>query len=125
MRKITLIFIKIISVSLFLLAISFFVIEYRASEVSLQECRIIEGIANRVEIGGADDIVFTIESGKTSYYINRGLEKELDPQDLKNDLIGKKITIYYSDHTNILSGKNPSRQIRILKLGEQMVYNEL
>ena len=102
---------------LFLFVISFLIFEYKNVEIPESECEIIEGIVTGIGEGGVKDVKFTLAGTKNCFYINRGLENQFNLADLERQILGKKVTIFYSNHTNILSGKNPSRHIRKLKIG--------
>ena len=83
----------------------------------------IEGTLRGIAEGGIKDVAFTLANDRTCYYINRGLKNRFKLKDLQK-LVGKEVTIFYSDHTNILSGENPSRHIRELYIGNQVFYSE-
>ena len=108
----------------FLFIISFLIIEYKSVEIPDNECEVIEGIVTGIGEGGVKDVIFTLAGTKNSFYINRGLENQFNLKDLEREILGKKVTILYSNHTNILSGKNPSRHIRKLKIGRNTFYSE-
>lgn len=108
----------------FLFIISFLIIEYKSVEIPESECEIIEGIVTGIAEGGVKDVTFTLAGTKNCFYINRGLENQVNLADLEREILGKKVTIFYSNHTNILSGKNSSRHIRKLKIGSSTFYSE-
>src|SRR5690554_4016286 len=51
-----------------------------------------------VEKGGMFDIQIHINNDDRIYYVNRGAENGLDPNEMNNELAGSEIEIHYADH---------------------------
>jgi len=75
-----------------------------------------------IEEGGIKDAVFNIGNGKNTFYINRGFEA-FNAAELKS-LIGKIVTIYYSDCWTILDPFNKgSKNIEKLVVNNAVFFN--
>ena len=86
----------------------------------------ITGTVAHIYEGGEQDAAFRLEEYKGKmYYINRGLENGLDLGELKTNLLGKKITLKYSDHWTPLDPTNSINHICILEHEGQVLYSEL
>jgi hypothetical protein len=67
------------------------------------------------------DISFTIEGSERSYYINRGLEKGLSCDQLREKLVGKEVEISHATFfANVSTG-----HINRLACNNEVVYSEL
>ena len=73
---------------------------------------------------GENDIVIELSGHDDSFYINRGLEKNLDIQDLQSALLGEKIELVYISHWTPLRNITPRHIAEISKKG-QIIYTEL
>ncbi len=74
-----------------------------------------------IEEGGIKDAVFKIGNGKNTFYINRGFEA-FKAAELKS-LIGKTVTIYYSDCWSILDPFNKgSKNIEKLVVNNSVFF---
>lgn len=98
--------------------------KYKSTEIPERDCKKTEGIVTKIGEGGVKDISINLAENDTSFYINRGLENLFDLEDLRNEMLGKKVTIFYSDPTNVLSSQNLSRHIRKLDIGNKTFYSE-
>lgn len=75
-----------------------------------------------IEEGGIKDAVFKIGNSKNTFYINRGFEAS-NAVELKT-LIGKTVTIYYSDCWTILDPfNNGSKNIEKLAVNNAVIFN--
>lgn len=86
----------------------------------------ISGTVAHVFEGGENDANFLLEehSGKM-FYINRGLENGLDLENLKTNLLGKKVTLKYPDYWTPLDPRNANKHVCILEHKGQVLYSEL
>ena len=83
------------------------------------------GVVKDIYSNQGNDIVFTIENNKRRYYINRGLELGLHLEDLKQELIGKEITIKYPKYWTPLDWNNQIRHLSKLEFRDKVLFNEL
>lgn len=72
---------------------------------------------------GENDIVIKLSGQDGSFYINRGLEKNLSIQQLQSDLLGEKIELVYISHWSPLASHTPRHIAEISKKGE-IIYTE-
>lgn len=84
----------------------------------------VNGVLANIHDGPSGDIVFSLEADRVHYYINRGLEQGLITQDLKEQLLGQKITIEYADHWTPLDPANSGEHMTGLLLKEVSIYKE-
>src|SRR5688572_28431155 len=63
-----------------------------------EECVSLKGTVTDVYEGGVKDVVLTLHGLKKFYYVNRGLERGLDVNTLKEQLINEEVIIKYPDH---------------------------
>ncbi len=86
-----------------------------------------KGIVENIYETGDKDITFILKGNNNSFYINRGIEKGLNVQDLKVLLKGKEVILKYPDYKNVFSRFAKKRSIHISKVQfeEQVLYNEL
>lgn len=66
------------------------------------QCRMEEGTVISIEESGTNDVLFTLEDADAKYFINRGLEKGLDLNKLRHQLVGQDITILYPPHWSLI-----------------------
>ncbi|NNE29337.1 MAG: hypothetical protein HKN16_06860 [Saprospiraceae bacterium] len=83
------------------------------------------GTVERIYEGGVKDVVFRLEGDPTRYYINRGLENDLNLETLRADLLGKNVTIKYPKYWTPLDPKNCIRHLSKLEFEGRVIFNEL
>jgi hypothetical protein len=106
-----------------LLVILFISIEYKATEVPEDQCKIAEGVVTEINEGGIKDVVISL-GGEKKFYINRGLDSKFELNVLQNEIVGKRVKISYSDHQSILANNNSSHHIRKMEIGLKTFYTE-
>jgi len=72
---------------------------------------------------GENDIVVKLIGQDGSFYINRGLEKNLEIKDLQSELLGEQIELVYISHWTPLTKDMPRHIAEISKKGE-IFYSE-
>jgi hypothetical protein len=101
---------------------SLFVIKAIFQNSNSQNLQKHSGEVFSIEKGGIKDAVFKIGNGKNTFYINRGFEA-FNATELKS-LIGKTVTIYYSDCKTILDPFNKgSKNIEKLVVNNSIFFN--
>lgn len=83
-----------------------------------EACVVLEITVTEILEGSTHDIVFK-DSGTDSYYINRGLEKGLDIEELNKQLLNKKVTLHLPKFPI-----GTSEHIAQLSLDNTVVYSE-
>jgi len=92
---------------------------------SVEQCLKVEGKVIDIIDAGSYDIRFIIEGDHSIYYINRGLERGLNLDELKNKLIGKTATFYYPEHFSILDPNNNSRHLNQVNFQDEIIFTEI
>jgi hypothetical protein len=84
--------------------------------------RYVEGIVSEVYEGdGENDIVIKLSDQAGSFYINRGLEKNLEIQSLQSELLGEKIELVYISHW---TPREMPRHIAEISKNSKIIYTE-
>jgi len=98
MRKHTKIIVRIISLLLAIpiLVLAFMVFVIGPVDTSRANSVQFTGVISAIEEGSSYDIIFHFEDHPDRYYINRGLERGLTLQDLKNQLVGKEVILWHA-----------------------------
>lgn len=85
----------------------------------------ITGIVSEIYSNKGNDIIFIVENTNQKFYINRGLENNLELEDLKNKLIGQVVTMKYPKYWTPLDWNNSIRHISKLEFRDKVLFNEL
>jgi hypothetical protein len=83
------------------------------------------GTVTEIYEGGENDVVFRFAETTRRFYINRGLENGLELNQLREELIGKEITVKYPHYWTPLDWNNTVRHISKVEFGENVIFNEL
>ena len=81
----------------------------------------------RITEGSERNIIFKLDQGEGTYFINHGLDKGLNLDTLQKELINQKVTVLYLK-SGFASGFSPvasTKHITELKMGNQVIYSEL
>lgn len=114
----------LIALSVMLLVIAVLVL--RPVPIIHENNAIIEkGIVTEIYDGGGRDIVFLLESNKRKFYINRGLQKGLKLNALKQKLIGNQIVLKYPKYWTPLDWNNKTKHISKIEFNNEIVFSEL
>ena len=71
------------------------------------------------------DIVLKIEGDKCTYYINRGLDNDLDVASLRSQILNKNVSLYYTKSANLLAGLIKTRHLSRVQFEGELIYNEI
>ena len=93
--------------------------------VEEDKCKIFEGTVVEIFEGAEYDIVFTFKEETTHFYINRGLERGLNLNTLRNDLVNNKITVKYPRYWTPLDPSNSTRHLSKLEFDGITIFSEL
>ncbi|WP_299605069.1 hypothetical protein [uncultured Aquimarina sp.] len=85
----------------------------------------ITGVVTKVEEKSGFDIAITLENDDHYYYINRGLEQGLTIQQLQEELIGKKVTLYSIHRWTIFTRDKIMGHISKLVVDDRVIFNEI
>jgi len=101
-----------------LLVISFLLKSCIIQNPQPEECEVKEIVVAKIYEGGVKDIVFALENGDF-YYINRGLEQGLTLEDMRAEVLNKKVTLHLAK-----TWTGTTNHIAQLALGEQVIFTE-
>lgn len=87
-------------------------------------CSILKGQVIEIYESGVNDVVFKLQGHNEEFYINRGLERGLDLNKLKADLMTKSIVLTYPNHWTPLDPFNSVRHISEVALDEKLIFSE-
>jgi len=120
---------KVLRVSILLLFLAFVIILFllvRPATINRENSIEVKAVVTGVSEGGLKDIVISLKDARDIYYINKGIEKGLNVDDLNKKLIKKSVTILYAK-PRMLSRFGPmtdTRFITELRLDKEMIYSE-
>lgn len=107
----------IIAVPTLLVVFAFFAIG--PVDISKSNCQVREGIVERISEAASYDVVVKLQDDDAIYYVNRGLERGLELDDLKTQLEGKKVKLWHAKSWHITGG-----HITQLEADKQIIYTE-
>lgn len=93
--------------------------------VTEEEALSEKGIVEDISEGGENDIVFSLKNSDQTFYVNRGLEKGLEINNLKEKLVGKRVTIKYPKHWTPLDWDNSIKHLSKVESSDKVIFNEL
>ena len=102
----------------------FVVLVFRPVDTSKANRLNVAGTVQSVEEIGSGDIIFTLQDDETEYYINRGRQRGLQPEDLEGRLIGREVAIEYADHWTPLDPAGRHRHVTGLRFEGTALYSE-
>lgn len=85
----------------------------------------ITGVVSKIEEGPGFDILITLQDDPHAYYINRGLQYDLELDDLKSDILNKTVILYVVKRWTIFTRDGIMGHISKLKRGNQVLFNEI
>ncbi|EZH74831.1 hypothetical protein ATO12_08820 [Aquimarina atlantica] len=85
----------------------------------------IEGIVTNIQEGPGFDIVITLKNDKHHYYINRGLQYQLTVEQLRSDILNKKVTLYGIERWTIFTRDKNMGHISKLIVDDTIIFNEI
>lgn len=122
MKQIVYIFIGVLG-ALFITFLFYMIFIIKAGPVDISKENSVEisGIVEKVYEGGTKDLVFKFVGDNVSYYINRGLENKFELDLVKEELEGKKVSIWYAKHRSQPLGGGHMTQ---LQFKDSIYYTE-
>lgn len=93
--------------------------------VHADECIRLEAEIFNVYAGPSHDIIFVVAGDTRTFYINRGEEAGLMADDLKGQLKGKKVSLWYVDHWSLLNYKKRLCHVSRLEFDEDVLFTEI
>jgi hypothetical protein len=89
------------------------------------DCLVVKGTVVGLYEGGTKDVVLKLQGENRSFYVNRGLERGLDLEKLKVQLINKEITIKYPKYWTPLDPGNSFKHISKIEPAGQTIFSEI
>jgi len=90
-----------------------------------EDCVVLEGTVTEIYEGGVKDVVLKLRGHSQVFYINRGLERGLDLEHLKADLVGREIVVKYPDHWTPMDITKSSIHISKIEHEGHTIFSEL
>ncbi|HMF73060.1 MAG TPA: hypothetical protein VK616_16390 [Flavitalea sp.] len=90
-----------------------------------KDCLTTRGIVSEVYEAGTNDVVFKLHDLNQTFYVNRGLERGLELEKLRAELVSKEITIKYPKYWTPLDPVNSSRHISKVEHEERIIFSEI
>lgn len=90
-----------------------------------EDCLMLKGTVHTIYEAGTHDVVFKLNGHDKEFYVNRGLERGMDLEKLKAELISKEITIKYPQYWTPLDPTNSSRHISKIECNGRTVFSEI
>ena len=88
-----------------------------------KDCLIVRGTVIEITEVGVKDVVFRLAGQDRTFYVNRGLERGLELEKLRAELMDKEITIKYSKYWTPLG--NSSKHISKIEFSERTIFTEI
>ncbi len=114
---------------LFLLGVLFVVLGFQTFRpVPIPEesdCLTLNGTVARIYESGVKDVFFELKGIDKKFYVNRGLERGLDLNELQAELTNKEILIKYPKYWTPLNPDNSVRHISKIELEGRTIFTEL
>jgi hypothetical protein len=89
------------------------------------DCKILNATVADVYEQGTNDVVLKLQGDDRTFYVNRGLERGLNLQKLKTELIGREITLKYPDYWTPLDPGKTSIHVSKIEVAGRTVFTEL
>lgn len=93
--------------------------------VKADECILIEAEIFNVYAGPSYDIIFVVAGDPRTFYINRGEENGLSADELKAQLKGKKVNLWYVDHWSLLNYNKKLCHMSRLEFQDDVLFSEI
>lgn len=85
-----------------------------------EDCKVRTVTINSIKEGSSNDIIFFSNSGDR-FYINRGLEQDLNLDSLNAKVLNKTVTLHLA---KVLGGMVTSEHISQLAVNEEILFTE-
>jgi len=79
----------------------------------------VEGIVTKIYEAGSKDLAFKLENDLNVYYINRGLDNKFQLSKIQQEILEKKVSLWFAQHRSI-----GSKHLTRLQVGDSIYYSE-
>ena len=93
--------------------------------VSESEAITERGIVSQIYANSDNDIFFVLQKNDRRFYINRGLERGIELNILKDQLIGNQIILKYPKYWTPLDWNGNIKHISKVEINNKVLFNEL
>jgi chorismate-pyruvate lyase len=90
-----------------------------------KDCLVLKGTVTKIYEGGVKDVVIELNGHNQKFYVNRGLQRGLNLQELQSKLTGSEIVLKYPDHWTPLDPGKSIIHISKIEHERQTVFTEL
>lgn len=106
--------------------IAIVLLAFKPSKISKDNSTQLNGIVSGVDIGGQNDIVVIIEGVRGIHFIDKGVKRGINIDSLKDKIVKKQVTLYYSKPSlwGKLSPMTDTRRITELSLGSEIIFSD-
>ena len=124
MKNLSTVLILLVSAALICAA---FVFVFRPIQINRENSIVLTDTVLKVGKGAQGNIIIMLYKGDGTLFINHGLEKGINLDTLKKQILYQPVTISYlkPGRLNGISPIADTRHITELKTGEQLIYSEL
>jgi hypothetical protein len=88
-----------------------------------KDCLIAKGTVIEISEAGVKDVVFRLSGHEKTFYVNRGMERGLELEKLRAELINQEITIKYPSYWTPLG--NSSKHISKIEVSGRTIFTEV
>lgn len=97
--------------------------------INEEDCQVVTGKVSNVFEGGDKDICLVLQNTSPRFlyrlfYINRGVERGLNPAELKKDLLGQAVTIKFPSYWTPLDPNDSVRHVAKLEFDGAVLFDE-
>ncbi|WP_082422505.1 hypothetical protein [Aquimarina longa] len=85
----------------------------------------VDGMVTDIKEGSGFDIIITLENDKHYYYINRGLQHNLIIDQLRSNILNKKVTLSVIKRWTIFTRDKNMGHISRLMIDNEVLFNEI
>jgi hypothetical protein len=107
-------------ISLPILFLAFLILVVGPVDTSKENSVQYAGVVENIYEGGTMDIVFALKDHPNTFYINRGLEHGFTLEELRADLLGKEVDLWYAKSWTTGIGGHMTR----LEHNSKVLFNE-
>ena len=88
-----------------------------------KDCLVVRGTVIEINEDGVKDVVFRLAGQDRTFYVNRGLERGLELEKLRSELMDQEITIKYPKYWTPLG--NSSKHISKIEYSGRTLFTEI
>ena len=90
-----------------------------------KDCLVLKGTVTKIYEGGVKDVVIELNGHNQKFYVNRGLQRGLNLQELQSKLTGSEIVLKYPDYWTPLDPGKSIIHISKIEHEGKTIFTEL